>query len=59
MMEKITNAYQEAQSKPLKELSIVLQKDVPNVPTRTYNAPTVAEIAAIVPTNNPSMHIEM
>ena len=54
MVQQITNAYQQAQKSPMKNLSIVLQKDVKNVPNRQYNTPTVAEIAAIVPTNNPN-----
>ena len=54
MVQQITNAFQQAQQNPMKELSIILQKDVKHVPNRKYNTPTVAEVAAIVPTNNPT-----
>ena len=50
LVHTIRNAFEQSQSQPIPDLSIVLQEDVPNAATRTYNAPTVSEIAAIIPT---------
>ena len=52
LIQQFKTAHEIAQTQEVPEVQIVLEKDVKNKPTRTYNAPTCNEIAAIIPTIN-------
>ena len=53
LVQKFRNAFEVSKSQgPFPTVSIVLQKDVKGVATRTYNQPTVDQIAAVMPTNS-------
>ena len=54
LIASIKTAYEISKTQHIPEVKIYLQTDVRHAATRTYNKPTVKEIAAIIPTGQPN-----